>query len=310
MDFADCDVLVTGGAGFIGSHLTEELQTRRADVYVVDNLSNGTERLVPDGAELTRLDIQSAEMNDLLDRVDPQVIFHLAALHYIPYCNDNPEETVDVNLMGTRQLLNAAEGGNRLEQVVYASTAAVYPPRAEPNPVSSVTGPTDIYGKTKLLGEDLLERFHRRTGVSATAARLFNVYGINETNPHLIPAILDQVVENDSVVKLGNLTPQRDFVHVSDVVEALMTLAAINHSEYRTYNVGTGRSYSVREVAESIIKHLPESIEVVQEQERVRESDRPNLQADISSIASDTDWKPEFDLSTGVELLLERKDII
>jgi UDP-glucose 4-epimerase len=210
--------------------------------------------------------------------------------------------------MGTRNLLEAARQLSGLETVVFGSSAAVYPPREEANGEASEPGPMDIYGETKLIGEDLMRLFHRETGVPTTSARLFNVYGPDETNEHLIPAVLTQVRAGDRTIELGNLTPKRDFVHVTDVARALGTLLTGSESGYATYNVGTGSPHSVREVVERTAEALGEEIEIVQDDDRVRESDRPHLEADVSAIRADHGWTPEVAFVDGLRDLLEQED--
>jgi Nucleoside-diphosphate-sugar epimerases len=169
----------------------------------------------------------------------------------------------------------------------------------------------DIYGRTKLVGEDLVELFHEETGVEAVSARLFNAYGPNETNDHLIPAILEQIDDGSREIDLGNLTPKRDFVYVGDVARALQTLATAEAFDagYRAYNIGTGEAYSVREVVAHVSEALGEEITIAQDDDRVRESDRPHLEADIGRIESELGWSPEHPLTEGLEHLLEAEGI-
>lgn len=310
MESENADVLVTGGAGFVGSHVTQRLVDRGATVDVVDSLFAGKREYVPEKATLHEVDIRDRdELTEAVHEIGPDVIVHLAAIHYIPYCNENPEEAFDVNVMGTRHLLEAARGLESLERVVYTSTAAVYPPRDDPHAEADTTGPMDIYGRTKLVGEDLLEQFTTETGVPGAAIRLFNVYGPNETNPHLIPAILEQVEDGSQYVELGNLSPKRDFVYAGDVADAVLILARDFDDGYRAYNVGTGEAWSVREVAEEVGAALGDELTVEQAQERVRESDRPHLCADISRIESETDWSPETEFVDGLRALLDAEGI-
>jgi UDP-glucose 4-epimerase len=195
--------------------------------------------------------------------------------------------------------------------VVFGSTAAVYPPSDEAHHEAGPTGPIDVYGRTKLVGEDLTRLFHEETGVDAVSARLFNVYGPNETNDHLIPAVLEQVADGTREVDLGNLAPRRDFVDVGDVARALQTLATSEAFDagYRAYNVGTGEAHSVREVVEHVSAALGEEITVARDDDRVRESDRPHLEADVSRIERELGWAPERSFTEGLERLLEAEGI-
>lgn len=312
MQLDGTQILVTGGAGFIGSHVTPALLNRGATVDVVDSLFVGRRQFVPDDAVFHEVDVREAnDFEATVAAVDPDIILHLAALHYIPYCNENPEAAFDVNVMGTRHLLRAARSLDDLQRVVYASSAAVYPPRDEPHAETDPAGPIDVYGRTKLVGEDVVELFSEQTGVPAATARLFNVYGTNETNEHLIPAILHQLHDESRSVELGNLSPARDFVHVEDVTRALIALAA--HSDpdyqYRAYNVGTGTEHTVREVVERVSDALGEEIEIQQDQERIRESDRPHLRPSIDRIEREVGWQPRVDFVDGMRDLLAAEGI-
>lgn len=297
-------ILVTGGAGFIGTHLVHELVDHGADVHVLDDLSAGQREGLPDETTFTELDIRSQRLASVVQRTNPDAVVHLAAQHYIPYCNANPEETFNVNVMGTRNLLAAAKKVHELETVVYASSAAVYPPRNGANPEDSPVAPIDIYGRTKLLGEDLVELFDHQTDVSTVTARLFNVYGPGETHAHIIPTIVDQVMEHGDQIELGNLTPKRDFIHVHDVTDALLSLLEADHLSQQKFNIGTGTEYSVREVVECICSITNRDIEIIQTEERTRDTERQHLKADISRIHSELEWEPKFELDDGIRTFM------
>lgn len=303
-------ILVTGGAGFIGSKLVEQLDQVGSDVCVVDNYFTGERALPPDTVTQEHLDVRDIEaVRDAVEEYDPTVIIHLAAIHYIPYCNANPEETFDVNVMGTRNVLSVARGLKDLSAVLYTSSAAVYPPETEPLHEDVTPDPIDIYGRTKLIGEDLLREFSLTTDIPAASVRLFNVYGPDETNMHLIPAILEQLESGHSTIELGNVRPKRDFVSVFDAARAFTAILDEIETGYRTYNVGTGTAYSVREVVECVDSLLDESLTIEQDEERVREVDRANLQADIQRIREEVGWEPETNLESGLEALLRAEGI-
>ena len=302
-------VLVTGGAGFVGSHLVTALVDRKASVVVVDDLFAGRREHVPDGVAFYDRDVRSDAFADTVREVAPDAIVHLAAIHHVPYCNANPEEAFEVNTMGTRTLLEAARDLEGLQQLVFASTAAVYEPGEGPHEETDPPGPIDIYGRTKLVAEDLVEKFCAETGVPATSARLFNVYGTNETNEHLIPAILDQLRDGAREIELGNLTPARDFVHVTDVASALVALLAEFDGDYRAYNVGTGTEHTVREVVEHTSAALGEPIEITQDRARVRESDRPHLRPSVERIEREIGWRADVAFTEGLRELLAAEAI-
>jgi UDP-glucose 4-epimerase len=168
----------------------------------------------------------------------------------------------------------------------------------------------DIYGESKLIGEDLMELFHHNTGTETIVTRLFNVYGPHETNEHLIPAILSQVLEGSREIDLGNLSPKRDFIHVTDIASAIITLVDEFDGSFRTFNVGTGTEYSVREVVSKTSEALGEDIKIAKDETRVRDSDRPHLVADISRITQETTWQTEIDLVKGLRELIDHSNAI
>lgn len=302
--------IVTGGAGFVGSHLCRALREQDTEVLAIDDCSTGKQSLVPSGVSVEQVDIRKSAIPEIIERFDPTVLFHLAAIHYVPYCNDNPEETFEVNTMGTRRIVEAARSAGGLERFVFASSAAVYPPREGPNSETASVGPMDIYGRTKLAGEDLARLLSRETDITVSTARLFNIYGPDETNPHLIPAIIEQLQDGSRTVELGNLTPARDFIHVRDIVRALLMLGTRDGEEYRVYNVGSGTEWSVREVVEAVEAALGENIDVRQVSDRQRESDRPHLLADISRIEREVGWSPQVQFVDGLRELLRHEGVM
>lgn len=303
-------VLVTGGTGFIGSYVTRRLLDDGADVHALDNGFTGSEDLVPDAVTVHDADVRDADATaDVVTNVDPDVIIHLAAIHFIPYCNENPEEAFDVNTLGTRHILDAARELDSLERVVNTSTAAVYEPAPGPHREDEGINPMDIYGRTKLVAEDEARLFNVDTGVPTVSARLFNVYGTRETNSHLIPAILEQIVDGSRTIELGNLKPARDFIHASDVADALVTLATEFDGDHPAYNVGTGTEHTVREVVEAISAALGEEITIEQDEERVRESDRPHLEPDVSRLEEEFGWSASLTLEEGIDRLLQEEAI-
>jgi len=308
MKFDDRHVLVTGGAGFIGSHLSRHLIERGATVHVIDDLAAGREEYVPKKGEFDVVDIRSDECRKIIRDTDPDEIVHLAARHYIPFCNANPEETYNVNVMGTRNLLEVAQEVD-LDRFVFASTGAVYPPDRAVHTENDSVGPDDIYGRTKLVGEDLVRFFHHESGVASVSVRLFNTYGPNETNEHLIPAILEQIEDSSRELELGNLSPRRDFIHVSDVTRAIVRILETVNDGYQTYNIGSGAAHSVQEVVELTAEALGEPLRIAQDEDRVRESDRPHLEADISRAKARLDWEPQVDFVEGLRELFEEYDV-
>lgn len=299
--------LVTGGAGFIGCAVIDKLQREGHEIFVIDNLSFGKREFIniPD-TNFFHVDILDREKVDkIFADIKPEIVIHLAAVHFIPYCNQHPYESSDINIRGTTHILNACRK-NGVGKIFFASTAAVYPIYDEAVTEKHQTGPLDIYGLSKLTGEHLLNEFHLMTGVPTIVCRFFNAFGPNETNPHLIPEIQNQINSGMRKIKLGNLTPKRDFIHTSDMANAVHTLLTKIDKGIDTFNLGRGIEYSVTEIVDAFSRELGELVEIEVDPSRVRKVERMHLLADVSKLKS-IGWLPLIGIDEGIRTLIDRK---
>lgn len=300
--------LITGGAGFIGSALIKHLNDIH-EIYVIDDLSFGTRSFInqiPDD-RFYNVDIRDKKrIDDIIQSIQPEWVMHLAAVHFIPYCNENPYLASDINIQGTMNILDACAASDSVKKVFFASTAAVYPIYDDAVSEQHGTGPLDIYGLTKLTGERLCNEFHLKTGIETVVCRFFNAFGPNETNPHLIPEIQDQVNAGKRTINLGNLDPKRDFIHTYDMARALDLLMSTDIGGIDTFNLGRGIEYSVREIVESFERQLGEAIKIEVDPKRVRKTDRMHLLADVSKLKEKTGWEPQWSIDDGIKTLIQR----
>jgi UDP-glucose 4-epimerase len=295
-------ILITGGAGFIGSAVFRELKSCGYDLYIIDNLSFGRRAHVEiDDERFFNVDIVDAvSVLETFDVIKPHWVLHLAALHFIPYCVENPQLTCDVNITGTKNVLFASEHCDTVEKVFFSSTAAVYPISNTSHSESDTTGPMDIYGVSKMAGEYLFHDFHNKTGVPTIICRFFNAFGPNETNPHLIPTIHNQLSLGESVIRLGNLEPKRDFIHTSDMAVAVKLLMEKFESGIDVFNLGQGIEYSVKEIFDAFLKVSNKKLKVEIDLNRVRKVDRMHLVAEISKIKRYINWEPKMSIEEGL----------
>lgn len=300
-------ILITGGAGFIGSALAKLMVAQGHDVSILDNLSFGRRELAPvPDAQFFNADIRNREtVQNIMAETRPQWVLHLAAIHFIPYCNSHPIEAADININGTIHVLDAASCIPNVEQVFVASTAAVYPISSTALPEEHPTGPLDIYGTTKLATERITQAFHGRTGIPSIIGRFFNAFGPNETNPHLIPEIQRQVLAGARTLQLGNLEPKRDFIHTEDMGRAMDALLKTGTEGCETFNIGRGIEYSVREIVEAFGRQLGEPLNVQTDPGRVRKVERMHLLADVTKLKQHTGWEPRWGIDEGVATLLK-----
>lgn len=288
-------VLVTGAAGFLGSALCARLVSRGDRVVGYDDLSRGRRELLPPGVELVEGDIRDAvRFRQALQEAGPEWVVHLAAMHFIPECIARPHDTMDVNVEGTRRVLDACRGIS-VRHFVFASSLAIYAPSESPC-VEDETPlrPLEVYGESKVMGEALVRGFHAQTRVPATVLRLSNAIGRNETNPHVIPHIFESLQRSD-VVELGNTAPQRDYIDSRDIADAVVGVAE-RANGLGVFNVATGTSHSVDDVIALLRRITGRPIAVVQDPARLRPSERMVLAADVSRIRAATGWAARFSL--------------
>jgi UDP-glucose 4-epimerase len=302
-------LLVTGGAGYIGSVVALQLVEAGHEVTVLDNLSKGHEAAVPEGASLVRADLLDAgRLGEVLTGGYDGVL-HFAALSLVGESVEQPGRYYRANFAGTLNLLDAMRNAGVL-RFVFSSTAAVYgEPDEVPIPETAPTRPTNPYGGSKLASDQLIGFFAHAHGLRATSLRYFNVAGTSgssgedhEPETHLIPLVLKAALgERDSVKVFGTdySTPDgtavRDYIHVEDLgrahLLALEVAGGPNFGEHRIYNLGNDVGFSVREVVEAARRVTGRPIEAVEAPRRA--GDPPVLVASSALIQRELGWTPK-----------------
>lgn len=295
-------VIVTGGAGFIGSHLVERLVALGYEVHVVDNLIAGKREQVHPEATLHVVDIRDDEkLPPIFSGAD--TVFHLAALPSVPYSIENPIETHEVNTLGTLNIIMASRDAG-VRRIVYSSSSAVYGDQ-EKMPVSEevICEPISPYGLQKFESEHYLRLASELYNVETVSLRYFNLYGPrqNANGPYasVIARFIDQCAGGEPLTIVGEGKQTRDFVHVLDVVEAnIMAMDSAYVGRGEVINVGGGKSYSVLDVANIIggeITKLPPRVEIM------------NSLADISRAHKLLGWEPQKSFTEGINSLKQAK---
>jgi UDP-glucose 4-epimerase len=238
----------------------------------------------------------------VVDAVQPEAVAHLAALHFIPAVDDAPDLAHAVNVAGTENVL-AALRKHAPRRLIFASTAAVYPDVAGPISEATPPDPIDLYGRTKVEGEKLVTKFAQETGADVVVARLFNVIGLRETNPHLVPEVVGQLKGGETTLRLGNTSPRRDYTDAADVAVALAALLETAPGG-STLNVGSGHGVSVIDVIRLCEEIFGRTIDVEVDPARVRRVDRQELVADATALRTCTGWSPARTLLETLAALL------
>ena len=241
--------VVTGGAGFIGSHLVEALLARGDEVHVVDNLATGNRDNVAEGAAFHERDIREP-LDDLFAEARPETVFHLAAQADVGTSVEKPQLDAEVNVLGTLRLLEAARAvGSRL---VFSSTGgAIYGECERPAREDATREPLSPYGTSKLAGEEYLATWNRLHGMHNVALRLGNVFGprqLAKLEGGVVAIFMGRLHDGEPVTIFGDGEQTRDFVYVGDVVAALLAGAGASGG---TFNVGTGVKTSVNRLYEA-----------------------------------------------------------
>jgi UDP-glucose 4-epimerase len=302
-------VVVTGGAGFIGSNLCRTLLKNGAKVTAYDNLYSGKiefiEDLMDKGLNFFRADIRDQKALEEATK-NSELIFHLAAQTSVPFSMDNPKEDCEINVVGTVNALEAARKAGA--RVIFASSAAVYGnPEKRPTPETYLTRPVAFYGLTKLIGENYCRFYNENYGLEVVMFRIFNVYG-----PDCHGAIYDflnKLRKNPNRLEvLGTGKQSRDFVYISDMVNALLKAAISPQAPGEVFNVGTGTTTSVAELARMIVNILElEDVDIYFTGGQAWAGDMDITLADNSKVVDKLQWRPQVNLKEGLKKLISSR---
>jgi UDP-glucose 4-epimerase len=288
--------VVTGGAGFIGSHVVEALLARGDEVHVVDNLATGRRENVAEEATLHELDIREP-LDSLFDELRPETVVHLAAQADVGTSVERPVLDAQVNVLGTLNVLEAARPYSA--QVVFSSTGgAIYGECERPAREDDPRRPVSPYGTAKLAAEEYLATWNRLHDANHVTLRFANVYGprqLAKLEGGVVAIFTDRLRAGDGVTIFGDGEQTRDYVFVGDVVEAV--LAAIGHNG-GPYNVGTGEETSVLELFEACRRVASVDVEAEHAPARPGEARRSVL--DVSLAERELGWSPRTTLEDGL----------
>jgi UDP-glucose 4-epimerase len=298
-------VLVTGGAGFIGSHLVDRLVLEGHEAIIVDNLVTGKRRNINRAARFYKMDIQSWRLERVFRNERPNVVMHLAAQMDVRKSVEDPRYDAQVNVLGTLNVLQQAVKHGVRKVIFSSSGGAIYGEQETyPAPETHVTQPLSPYGLSKLCGEQYLSYYQRVSGLQAVTLRYANVYGPRqdpEGEAGVVAIFIQKMLNNEQAVINGNGRQTRDFVFVEDVVEA--NLAMIGQETQGTYNVGTGVETSINDLFRLLIEHTGSTCKEIHGPAKKGEQARSVI--DNTKLRHEVSWEPKADLSDGLKKTVE-----
>jgi len=302
-------ILITGADGFIGSHLTEELVKKGYSVkaFALYNSFNTWGWLdtlpkeIMDNVEIFTGDIRDPNgVRTAMRGID--TVFHLAALIAIPFSYHSPDSYVDTNIKGTLNVLQAARDFN-FDRVLITSTSEVYGtakyvPIDENHPFQGQSP----YSATKIGADRLAESFYRSFDLPVSIVRPFNTYGPRQSARAVIPTIISQLLSGQETIKLGSLTPTRDFNYVKDTVNGFIEIAKSSRTIGQEINIATQKEISIGELANEIIMQINPKAQIICDEQRLRpeKSEVNRLLGSNQKIKELTEWKPQYTFEQGI----------
>ncbi len=298
-------ILVTGGAGFIGSHIVEHFQGKAEEIRVLDNFRTGYRHNL-DGLDCTLLE-GSITDRQLVKRAvqDVDYVFHMAAMVSVPESMARPAECVEINVNGLLNVLEEASDAG-VQKIVFASSAANYGDNpVVPKVETMCPEPKSPYAITKLDGEYYLEMFRAEGRIQTTSLRFFNVFGPRQdpkgAYAAAVPIFIEKAVKGEDITVYGDGEQTRDFIYVADIVGALV-FAAMHPEMHGTYNAGYGGQITINDLARNIVKTAHSPSRIIHGPERAGDVKHSRASADKLRAAG---WQPQSTLDQGLAATFE-----
>ena len=308
VNLKDSRILVTGGAGFIGSEVVKQLIKKNSFVTVLDNFSSGKKQYLPKNTK--KLKIIKGDITD--ERTvgkavkNQDYVIHLAALPFIPDSFYYPADFFNVNTIGSVNLLWKSIQSNSVKRFIQISTSEVYGSAQQvPMDENHITAPHSTYAVSKLAGDRAAFTLYKENGFPVVIIRPFNSYGPNYTQPYIIPEIMNQLLNGNKELMLGNIDASRDFTFVSDTADGIIRSLNAKKAVGEIINVGSGDEISVRELAFKIARIAKIKIKIRYDEGRERPYDVNRLICNNKKAKKLLDWKTKTTMDEGLKKIYQ-----
>ncbi len=303
--------MIIGAAGFVGPYLAEAIKNNMFCDVVVTKLRNESLQ-IPNTKEINLNILNEKEIDEVLDAERPDYIFHLAAQSSVALSWKNPKLTVNVNIVGAINLLNAIRKLDYNPRVLIVGSGEEYGRVTEsdiPIDENTILNPSNVYAVTKSCQNMMATIYAEAYGLQLIMTRSFNHIGPKQVSQFVVADFCSQVVKIEKglqqpIIRVGNLSAKRDFTDVRDVVKAYTRLIQYGNPR-ETYNVGSGHALPIQEILNIILSKTDVKIKIEVDSEKLRPVDVPIIEADISKIFNDTGWKPEISFEQTIEDTLQ-----
>ena len=285
-------IVITGHNGFLGSNLLSNLISNKCKIL-------GISKTIKKSNSIKQIKRNILDIKDS-DIPKNSCIIHLAAITDVVYCEKYPKKCHDVNVIGTQKILEIARKKNC--SVIYPSTSHVYGiPKKLPIKETHPTNATSVYSESKIKAEQLCKKFSKSYDLDISILRLFSTYGPKNSEYKVESIIIKQLITKN-LIKIGNLSPKRDFIYIDDVINAFQIVSE-NLKGFNIYNVGSEKSYSIKEICNILKKLNGKKIRIITDKTKLRKNDVKNIVSNCSKIKK-LGWKSNVSINEGLELTL------
>ncbi|AJW71819.1 NAD-dependent epimerase/dehydratase family protein [Nitrosopumilus adriaticus] len=286
------EILITGTTGFIGNHLVSALNKNYKIFGISKNKIKSSKNFYSHNLDITK--------SNIILKNHFSKIIHMAAYSDVNYCNLNPTKCYELNVNSTLKMLEIAR--KKDSSFIFLSSSHVYGnPKKLPIAEIDPCHPFTHYASSKKMSEILCETYSKTYDLDIRVARIFSVYGPSSSKSNLVFNIINQMI-HDSKVKLGNVSPKRDFIFIDDVINGLIQIINSKKRGFQVYNLGSGKSISIEELVKTCFNIHNKNPKLISSKEKRRKNEISDICANISKMKSDFNWKPKISLKKGLEI--------